>query len=332
MESKNIFIFSSPLQFLFACIISLNLKNKAVIEGYYYIYDKNFINVYSKILQFLKAPFDNIQILSNLDIDNLKEDDQIFLGNRFNKVEVDLYYKLKKHVKNIFLYEEGFNTYLRHHFNNNELSDYNIKTFIKNRVKLFIGKTPSLIPLNNFNKVYSTFPLDHLRNKSKWNKIEFLKQNHLNSKNNFSDDCIFLSQTIVEDGFINKLEFLKFIELALSELAKKYTVIYFKPHPRNSNELIDKILKLNYKICFLPDHYQDLPAEFFLMENNIDTYGFSSSTLLYASSLFQIKTFQCLEELIRLYPSKKLNYFYSSVEPFFLKNNIEKFEIKNEIK
>ena len=34
----------------------------------------------------------------------------------------------------------------------------------------------------------------------------------------------------------------------LNELSKKYTVIYFKPHPRNSNELIDKILKLNYKI------------------------------------------------------------------------------------
>lgn len=326
MDNKNIFIFSSPLQFLFSCIISLNLKNVGIIEGYYYIYDRNFTEVYSKILMLLKAPFDSIKSLSSLDIDNLNEDDQIFLGNRYNKVEVDLYYKLNKHISNIFLYEEGFNIYLKHHFNNKELSDYNIKTLIKNRVKLFLGKTPSLIPLNNFNRVYSTFPLDHLRNKFKWNKIEFLKQNHFKSKK-ISNKCIFLSQTMVEDGYINELNFLKFIELVLNKLEKKYDVIYFKPHPRNCNDLIKKILKLRDKMDIFPEKYQDLPAEFFLMENNIDTYGFSSSTLLYASGLFKIKSFQCLEELHRLYPSQKLNSFLLSVKPFFHKKNIEKFKI-----
>lgn len=329
MNNKNIIIFSSPLQFLFGCIISLNLKNKGVTEGYYYIYEKDFSKVYSKILKYLKVPFDSIDLLSNLDIDSIQENHQIYLGNRFNSVEVDLYFNIKKHTNNIYLYEEGFNTYLKHHFNNKALSDYDVKTTIKNSFKLLLGKRPSLIPLRKFKKIYTTFPVDHLRNQSKWNKIEFLKQNHSDSKDILNDSCIFLSQTLVEDGFINEIDFLIFIDLVLLELAEKYNVIYFKPHPRNSDVLIDRILKSNDKICFIPEYYQDLPAELFLMNNNIDTYGFSSSTLLYASGLFQIKSFQCIEELIRLYPSKKLNEFYSSVKPFFLKNNIEKFKIKN---
>jgi hypothetical protein len=326
---RTIFIFSSPLQFLFSGLISNTINKDSKIEAYYYSYGKDFYPTYSLMLNYVDTSINQINHIDNLRHESISNTDEVFIGNRYNIIEVALFYKLRNKTEKIYLYEEGFNIYIKHHFNNIKQSEFNIITNLKNTVKLLIGRTPSLIKLSKFRKVYTTFPLDHLRDQSKREKIIFLSKNR-NTTKNYTNSCLFLSQTLVEDGFINDNSFLKFMNQAFKQLEEKYALIYFKPHPRNSEELISRVLQSNKKVSFLPDDYQQMPAELFLINNTIDVYGFSSSTLLYASGLFNINTYQCMNQLLECVHTPKLEDFYNSVVPLFKKYGIIEFSIKKD--
>nr|WP_315199388.1 polysialyltransferase family glycosyltransferase [uncultured Flavobacterium sp.] len=320
------FIFSSPLQFLFSSLISQKLDKEFIIKGYYHNYGKDFSSFYSEISAYLSSPIRDINLFSSLDVNLVKADDFVFFSNRFNVKEIDFFIKVKKNTKNLFLYEEGLNTYIPHHYTEVRLSDNNFKTSIKNTLKKIAGKSPSLIKLNQFKSIYSTLPIEHLKDQSKSRRIEFLS-----SKNEFSNDfdsCLFLSQTLVEDGLVNEDLYVSFMKTVINKLSNVYETIYFKPHPRNTDCLINKIVSNNSKIKLLPAMYQNMPAEVYLTKNKLDLYSISSSTLIYGSSLLGINSFQCFDFLIKFQSfqsTAKLLDLRQSCELIFAKHQIKTF-------
>lgn len=322
-NNKVIFIFSSPLQFLFCSLIAEKMDADKDIYGFYYTYQKDFRNVFTKIIDVFDSKVVRINDVEHFKVNSLNPGDYVFFGNRYNNLECSLFKLVKTNTKNYFLYEEGFNTYLGHHFNNSTLNDTNLKLGIKNFVKTCLGKTPSHVKLNDFQKVYTTFKLEHLKDQTKWVKIDFLSKNQPIVLENST--CLFLSQTLVEDGFIDEGTYLTFMNKVLKELSKNYDIIFFKTHPRNDVSLMQRILNGNPKIKTLPEPYDTLPAEFFTKDFMVHLYGFTSSTLMYAASLFKTESFQCLDSLIELKSTKELRSFQSSAGPLLKKHGVKPY-------
>lgn len=306
---------------MFSSLIALKLNKSHEIVGYYYHFQKDFSNIYKDISNYFNHSINNIQPLDNFDVLTINKNDSLFISNRYSFNEIAIFLKAKKRTNNLFLYEEGFNMYLPHHFNNPAKSEFNFRNRIKNEIKLHLGMPPNLLALNSFSKVFSTFPIENLKNKKKWNKIEFI-QPDIKEKSAINK-CLFLSQSLVEDELVDKEKFILFAKNIFIKLSKKYDVIYFKAHPRNSQEIIDSILDGAVNVEFLPKEYNELPAEIFLASEQVDLVGFSSSTLMYASSLFNLKTFQCLGSLVNFSPNKKIEVYYRNVNMLFKTHNIK---------
>ena len=93
---------------------------------------------------------------------------------------------------------------------------------------------------------------------------------------------------------------------------------------------MNNIFSFDDKIEEVPLKYKGLPAEIFLAsyEQEIDLFSFSSSTLMYASSLMGIKSYQCLDALIDFSKNDKLINYRLSVAEIFTNHSIEKWSIE----
>ncbi|KGL64357.1 alpha-2,8-polysialyltransferase family protein [Polaribacter sp. Hel1_85] len=320
---KNIFIFSSPLQFLFSSLTASQLEQNSYSIGYYYVYHKNFTNIYKMISDFLGDSMSIILPIEEMDVNDINFDDTVYFSNRYSSVEIELFYKCYDKTTNLNLYEEGFNTYLKHHFNNPKKSEYNTINNIKNFIKVKIrGKRPNLIKLEEFKNIYTTFKIDHLKNNTNWIPINFVNSNEIQKSN---DSCLFLSQSLVQDSLIDKNIFIDFLESYFSKIGLKYKTIYFKPHPRDDIEMINEIIRKNKNLKLLPEKDSDLPAEILLVKKPMDVIGFSSSTLIYANSLLKITSYECLSDLVKMNKTNyKIQSYYKSVKVLFNKHKISK--------
>ncbi|WP_443939724.1 polysialyltransferase family glycosyltransferase [Pedobacter sp. MW01-1-1] len=301
---KNYIIFSSPLQCFFAGLMSKQLKGEWY--GIYYIYNKSFYKIYKKIFTILGANFEGINSVDEFDTTILREEDTIFISNRFSVTEVKFFYLVRNRVKSINLYEEGSNTYLKHHFNSPCLNDFGFELKVKNSIKRILGKDPSHIYMKQFEKVYTSFPMKYC-GKDQHRFIEYKQEISLDTTKKQQKVCLFLSQTLGIDGFLSQGEYNEWLNQFLNKLIDKFDVIYFKPHPRDDDELLVRILE-DYKgnIQLLPVEYRELPAEMFLSENN-DVYliGFFSSTLMYYASLMKGKSFHLMDMLVNDFPDNQ---------------------------
>lgn len=314
------FVISSPLQCFFASIISKGIKGKKI--ALYYDYGKSFFQIYPKIVELLHSKFDSIEKLSDFNLKQIKKEDSFFFCNRYSIDEIDLFHKIKGKVKECNLYEEGLNTYLDHHFNNPNLNDRSLKLKAKNIVKRCFMKLPSHIYLRQFSNVYSSFPIDYKNvNNIKITTDEF--ENGIN--NSETKSCLFLSQTLAVDGFLSLTDYHDWLFTVIGRLTLDFDLVYYKAHPRDNEETIKLMFeKFPNKIRLLPDYYNDLPAELFLIKNlGITLFGFFSSTLVYYASLMNGQSYQLLSRITEDFSqNERLKVINSSMSTLFEQHKI----------
>lgn len=294
----NYFIFSSPLQFFFATLVANELGGKCL--GFYYFFGKDFTQEYVKISNVMDSKIHIVGDTSNIDFSGISPSDSFFLGNRFAPQEIEIFSKARKLKSQVNLYEEGTNTYLEHHFASSSLSDSSLSLRVKNLIKKVLNRKVTHIYLGEFDSIYTTFKFD---NKNVKNNIR-IKLNSKASEGNggINRDCIFLSQSLTQDGFLSEEDYVNFVKSLLDFLLTKYSVVYFKQHPRDSIKVIQNILEdFGDRVSELPLDYNNLPVEIYLSEfSHVDVYGFFTSTLMYHSSLFGGKSFQVLSLLVSM--------------------------------
>ena len=312
---------SSPLQFMFCCLIVQKWFRNRIVYAYYYKFNKDFTPLYEKISALLQVNNVKPMPLENFPTD-ISEKDKIFFGNRYNQNEILKYYENVSKTDKLYLYEEGFNTYLEHHFNNPKISDKNKILWLKNKIKLYIlGAIPTHVYLGQFKKVFSTFKVGNLNNPEAWQQIDFIEQE--TDLEGRDGTCIFLLQSLCEDGLMSEKSFLTLVNSIIVQLTAIYDYIYIKPHPRNKSDIINRISSTSEKIMDIPELYADLPVELFLSKNRMDVIGFSSSTLMYSSSLFGFTTYHCMEEAIRYDNNNKILVLKDSVDQLFKIHNVK---------
>lgn len=324
-----VFVFSSPLQFMFCCLVSKDLGVECC-NGFYYNFGGSFRETYKRIADKLNQPYWRIKKYEPGEFDTfVKKSDIIYLGNRYGSTEMSIYSKYGK-TNQMRLYEEGFNTYLPHHFNNSSRSDSNNVLQIKNLVKRILGRLPSHIYLSEFDKVHTVFRVNNV-NGSKWMRLKCQnlfghKALYDRNKENNSD-CIILSQSLSEDGFAKTDIFIEYLEFLILDLLGKYETVYFKEHPRGKSTPYSRFKGLG--VLEIPESFRGLPVELFLTTKQVDVYGFFSSTLMYASSLMNKNCYEVFTDFSQKYPSKRLKDIEASNLELFGKHNIRSHKVQS---
>ena len=141
------------------------------------------------------------------------------------------------------------------------------------------------------------------------------------------NDCLIISQWWSEDGFMTEADYFAFLKITYKRLTQKYTNIYFKAHPRESAEFVNRLTK-EFDFKFLPTEYSDLPIELYLLNNNLDLYGFWTSAMFYAKKAFNMNVYSLFDSLVENYPENKMIYeLHESVKPLLQQYGIPQLAV-----
>ena len=312
-NTKKIFIFSSSLHYMFACLLAEELDGP--IEGYYYESMSNSLKKYEAIDKVLNFPLSKIPY-QELMKKEISEPYELFFANRYHDYEVDIFNKLAKKAVSVNLYEEGFSMYLTHIPFNKLTNDDNIKLKIKNIVRSVLDRRQSHIYLNQIDNIYTILENVHKVKKNKVyyiNKFYSLKEKTIETLGNKS--CIILSQWFVEHNLIKEDDYISYISELIINLKKDYNTIYYKEHPRDSISMTNKILNKNSILKQLYYPFNEIPIELYLAKNSIDVYGFWSSAMFYAKKVFNTKIVSLFKDISKKFPSKNMESMYQDAKP-----------------
>jgi len=319
---QNIFLFSSPLQYLFATLTARLVGGPAT--GYFYQYGRNFEDVYEAMDHIAGHVLDRNDIAQ---MDDPKAPFRLFIGNRFSNVEIDCFCRLRARSDEICLYEEGVNLYIDHFYLNKKLSDSNKINWLKNQIKRSIGKNPNQIYLREFSKIYSVFSkipyrpntVMHISLADEMRKISKNKLEKTEKK-----EALLLSQWFVSHNLLNNNEYFNFIRDAVSYIAQGYDKVYFKAHPRDPDNVTERILA-ELPVLRLPKDFESVPAELFLATNpSVDVFGFWTSAMFYSKHLYGSRSVSFFRALVERFADRsEIREMYKSVQPLLIEKGIE---------
>jgi len=300
----NIFLYSSPLQYLCAHLVIEKEKIQNSSIGVYYLYDKDFTHIFKMIDKVMGRTIQTKPLSSF----HPKVINHLFLTNRFSSHEIQFYTKHHNIIDQVSLYEEGANMYLPHFFLDKTINDSNLLLKLKNTIKKKLGKQVSHLPLTTFDSIYSIFDIPFIAKKTKNILIynEFKKLQTIQNKNNF---CLILSQWFVEHRYLTENEYITYIKNLSHSLKKTYNIVYFKPHPRDNNSMVNRIYNIDH-IARLPSDYEDLPAELVIAKLNLDVFGFWTSTMFYVIEAWDINVYSLFEDLLSNYKKQDIINMY----------------------
>lgn len=315
---NNIFVVGSPQQYLFARVISKFLDGPSI-----FIENNSagrFKDVFNKIDLILNMPTVSIVDYNPIEI-NKMHTNRIFIANRFNSIDIDIFLLLRKNSKIMCIYEDGIAFYLPYAFFNNTLSDNNKFLRFKNYSKYYLHAftfikrhKPNFLPMTIFDEAYIAFP-DGLKNYEGqvFYILPYLKS-HLNSpKANRLRTCVFMSQCIVKDNLTTSHEYKNYVISTLGKLKEHYDNVYYKSHPRDDNDLTTSILASS-GVDTLPSPYDQIPIEIFCGHfENTDLYGFGTSALAYASTLFGSRSYTLIPSYLKAAPNQRLADLWNDV-------------------
>ena len=306
LSVMNIFVVSSPFQYMFATMIAKYLfpeeKNLAV----YYEFQQNFGKVFKKISKFTnyELPVEDVSSFNRI-----KETKRLFISNRYNPIEIRLAIQAKKLNIDVCLFEDGLNMYLPHQFANSSMNDFDKSLRIRNFFKQLFGGFPSHFYHSDIRCYYSF--LDEL-------PVEVVKGNHITLNEYFikeavsesstclpDNSCVILSQWFVRENYIREIDYMNYLRDLVVNLKKKYSHVYYKPHPRD-------YLTFNYWVyhelqtSVLPEDFNDIPVELLLLKTKMDIYGFGSASLIYAKHFLNSNSYTLISDINEKFHTKKL--------------------------
>lgn len=273
--------------------------------------DENLIMSFDENIYYKKNPLRYIiaekKIKKLLEIEKIEE---LYLCNTHG-LEKHLYLIFKNRNKNVNFFEEGMNCYFDY---------FSKKEFLKNsRLKKYIYPKFKKIYFNSiiYDNVYVNF-CEAYQYKD-YKNIHKIKLQFEILENRKRIENLFLTRPLSEDNIIDEDTE---IELIISYLKKQNnSKIFFKNHPRESIQKIQKIQKIlienNIKVEILKE---ECSAEELIKYYDIrKLIGFETGTLIYLSENYNIRTDSLLKTAVEKSNNKHLESFY-----YFYKENFKK--------
>lgn len=315
---NNIFVVGSPQQYLFAKVISNALDGTSIfIEN-----DSagRFKDTYNKIDIILDMPTIPIIDYNSIEI-NKMHTNRIFISNRFNSIDIDIFLLLRENSKIMCIYEDGIAFYLPYAFFNNTLSDNNKILRFKNYSKYYLHAftsikryKPNFLPMTIFDEAHIAFPDSLKKYEGRvFDILPYLKSHLHSPKSNRLRTCVFMSQCIVKDNLTTSQAYKNYVISNLCKIREHYDNVYYKPHPRDDNDLTTSILASS-GVDTLPSPYDQIPIEIFCGHfENTDLYGFGTSALAYAATLFGSRSYTLIPSYLKAVPNQRLADLWSDV-------------------
>lgn len=306
----RIITFSSPLQYLFASLI--NKQNNDELVGYYYQFHADFSTVFDEIDKILESKLTRYPIENIYNLDRIPS--EIILSNRFSYEDIKIFEFFKQDKVKFSIYEEGTSFYIDHNYLNKNINDKNIIIKLKNLIKKLINKPSSHIYMKDIDKTYSIFGNPEWMSKKIEQELFCNEFNKLKNKNkmNTKGNAIILSQWFVEHNILKEEEYIDFIGSVVNTLKNKYSIIYYKAHPRDNENMTQAIIN-KYSLSILAEPYNILPVEIFIGKYDVDTYGFWTSAMFYVHRLWDIPTFSLFNKIISIHDKNiKLKEIYTT--------------------
>jgi hypothetical protein len=288
---KNLFVLNTPLQYFMARLIMKTYypEDSAILR---YRDAHDYGDGYKRIDDAIGPINFAVNEYDEKASSRLAKVQRLFICDRFNPTQVRLSWQIS-HNK-LCAFEDGLAFYMQGHHYSKNWNDNNLIFISKNLIKhllQFAGietrYKPSHFPFRRFDEIYSVFP-----RRSEQRRIvpHYSLANALSSivrpeGNEGQGTALVLSQSLVTDGAANIDVYADYIKDRLEELSSRYKQVYFKPHPRDSKNVVSKLLE-SEAVTLLPTEYQSAPVELYLAKNpKTSLYGFTSSTLAYANLL-----------------------------------------------
>ncbi|WP_294639491.1 polysialyltransferase family glycosyltransferase [uncultured Aquabacterium sp.] len=297
---SDYFVYNGPLQY-FLCKLIADERGLHNAVGIQYTDCGDFASVFSEIDALLGGrKFDSLRFSSGSRFD-FSPEDSVFLSNRFNPSEVEIYLAAKRRSSRICGFEDGLALYLPHSFKHPSWNDGNKYIVAKNITKTFLRKVgvsgvglPSYFPLSGFDAFYSMF--ENIPGKEvsiPWYDLKPALRaiRDRSPERGELSGSLILSQSLVTDGLAAEATYLKFLKSLVHRLTSSGETVYFKPHPRDPvsvQELVNSIPGCRP----LPEEFKRVPVEIFVAMNpEVELYGFWSSALAYSSGVFQQRSY-----------------------------------------
>lgn len=294
------YVYNGPLQYFLSRLIDEKCAGSRSV-GIQYTDCGDFSSVFREIDNVLGLPKrEEIRFQNGVSLP-FASSDRIFLSNRFNPTEIELFRLARGRVGKVCAFEDGLALYIRHNFRNPTWHDRNLSMRAKNLVKEFallvgwpFSGLPSFFPVSAFDEFYSMFgEIPGRRRSSKWVDMSSCLRELKNGSSNGRrvSGTLILSQSIVNDGLANEADYVAFLKGLVRDLSSDGRKIFFKPHPRDSDAV--RLAMSSESSCVpLPTSYQNIPVEIFLAINpDVDVYGFWSSALAYSSGVLGQKAY-----------------------------------------
>lgn len=298
----NLFVANSPLQYLLARLIAESRFSGEENWLLQYVQNGDFSESFSAIDAMIgQNEFSKKVTFPHEDFSGMKVD-RYFMSNRYNRTEFELLCTMKGRYQKLCAFEDGFATYLPHYFKNAAIHDGSpllamsqILCSLQNAAdRLIRGRRArkrqpiSCVPARSFDEIYSILPSlpafpAHVRRVRIVDEFKALFAAPANSQSG-EKTCVFLSQSLAEDGLVDVETYRRFTHRVLDRLIGRYDRVYFKSHPREGREMQAQALEMGCEL--LPPAYRAIPVEFFLTHNpGMAVFGYWSTTLIYASAL-----------------------------------------------
>jgi hypothetical protein len=334
-RGRVLYVFASPLQY-FLCRLIERAYPSAEPLGVRYTSAGDFAAAIADIDKLLgPAPFATITYAIG---DHFEPGPtaRAFFSNRFNPTEVELFLLLSERGARFCAYEDGLSLYIDHFFLHPSWRDDNRALAARNKLKLLLRRytnfrdgdvRPSFFPLRAFDSFYSIFPdIPGRSPQSAWYPLAPALLALATEQPVQDRAALVLSQSLVTDGFVDQDTYCQFLIARIEELREQFSRVCFKPHPRDGEELVQRVLRATGCELLAPA-FERVPVELYLSSHPATSvYGFWSSSLVYAAGAMGLRA-QSFAPLLargaRVRPSFAATW--SAMEPKLARYGVESY-------
>lgn len=334
----NLYVYNGPLQY-FLCRLIQTAGGGGPSRGIQYTECGDFSEVFSEIDALMGVkPLESIQFRLDDELSRIGPVDRLFLSNRFNPSEIEIYLQLKHKTKRVCAFEDGLSLYLKHCFFNPDWRDDNYRQVLHDKYRLFLrqyvgGRHSKLRPhyltsgvFDEFHSIFQDIPGKRLF--SKWVSIApaFRSLANTGPLRESLQGALVLSQSLTTDGLVRPDDYVGFLKELTQDLVQRNGLVYFKPHPRDPSAVVEAMSGVP-GCALLPRAYQRAPVELLLAKHpGVTAYGFWSSSLAYAAGGLDRKAYTFAPTFMNHVQSgAKLAHLWGSMEPILRRYGVSTY-------
>lgn len=334
----NLYVYNGPLQYFLCRLIQSTFDGDAAL-GIQYTECGDFSAVFAEIDALMGVkPLKSIKFGLDDDLSHIGPVDRLFLSNRFNPCEVEIYLQVKRKTRRICAFEDGLSLYMDHCFFNPIWRDDNHRQVLHDKYRLFLrqyvgGRHSKLRPFyltakvfDEFHSIFQDIPGRRLFAKRVSLAPAFRALADTGPAQEPLRGALVLSQSLTTDGLVDAQDYMAFLKELTQDLVLRNGSVYFKQHPRDPADVVESLSGVP-GCSLLPRAYQRAPVELFLAKHpGVTAYGFWSSTLAYAAGGLDRTAYTFAPSFMRQVRSEpKLAHLWGSMEPILRRYGVSTY-------